>query len=129
LEPKASAAVFNREAFLYRMMQDVHLAHTVTGGFLNDLPELIRMLKQRVAEQDIESVRKEAHKVKGAAANVGGELLSELALKMETASKAGDLAAVTARIPELEEQTARLTEAMKSWRAQIAPDPGCSVTQ
>ncbi|MDO8944807.1 MAG: hypothetical protein Q7U75_16625, partial [Desulfobacterales bacterium] len=45
---------------------------------------------------------------KGAAANIGGESLRAAALATEQAGKAGDLEGVMARLPELENQFARL---------------------
>ena len=127
LEPKESAVVFNREVFMYRMMQDSDLAQKVAGVFLQDLPELMGTLKKRVAEKDIASIRGDAHKVKGAAANVGGEVLSELARKMEMASKAGDWETVTAQMPKLEEEAVRLREALEQWNSFAPPDSGPSL--
>jgi two-component system sensor histidine kinase/response regulator len=55
------------------------------------------------------------HTIKGASANVGGEALRVLALETEKAGKAGGLTAVSARIPDLEYQFARLEEAMRDF--------------
>jgi len=107
--------VLNREVFLQCMMGDEEFARKVATRFLQDLPELITELKQRVAQADLPSVCKQAHKIKGSAGNVGGEALKAVALEMEKAGKAGDLTGVTSRIPELELQTARLKEALGQW--------------
>jgi HPt (histidine-containing phosphotransfer) domain-containing protein len=53
--------------------------------------------------------------MKGSAANVGGEALKEVAFEVEKAGKAGDLAAVTEWMPELELQSACLREALQQW--------------
>ncbi len=107
--------ILNREVFLQRMMGDEEFARSVAARFLEDLPELVTVLKQCVAQQDLASICKQAHKIKGSAANVGGEALKDVALEMEKAGKAGDLDGVVGRIPELELQTARLKEALGQW--------------
>jgi PAS domain S-box-containing protein len=115
--PKAegSAVVFNQEIFLRRMMGDEEFARSVAVGFLQDLPKLLAGLQERVAQQDFELVWKQAHKMKGSAANVGGEALKEVAFEVEKAGKAGNLAAVTEWMPELELQSARLREVLEQW--------------
>jgi PAS domain S-box-containing protein len=109
------AVVFNQEIFLRRMMGDEDFARSVAVGFLQDLPKLLAGLKERVAQQDLELIWKQAHKMKGSAANVGGEVLKEAAFEVEKAGKAGDLAAVAEWMPELELQSARLREALEQW--------------
>jgi PAS domain S-box-containing protein len=114
-EPAEGVTVFNREVFLRRMMGDEDFARTVAAGFLEDLPRLLTALKEQLAQEDLESVWKQAHKVKGSAANVGGETLRDVAQLMEKAGKAGDLAGVAGWVPELELQAVRLKEAMQQW--------------
>ena len=115
--PKAegSAVIFNQEIFLRRMMGDEEFARSVAVGFLQDLPKLLAGLKERVAQQDLELTWKQAHKMKGSAANVGGEALKEAAFEVEKAGKAGNLAAVAEWMPELELQSARLREVLQQW--------------
>ena len=91
------------------------LLASVAAGFLKELPTLLSALKEQVARGDLESIWKQAHKMKGSAANVGGEALRDVALEVEQAGKAGDLAVVARWIPELEVQTARLNEALQQW--------------
>ena len=115
LKPPSKSLVFNREVFLERMMDDEEFAREVAAGFAKELPALLSDLKEEIARGDLESVWKQAHKIKGSAANVGGEALRDVAAEVEKAGKAGDLAAVTHWIPELEMQTAGLNEALKQW--------------
>ncbi len=55
---------------------------------------------------------RQAHTIKGASSNVGGEALRAVAFEMEKAARAGELKSVTARLSELEMQFIRLKEAM-----------------
>ena len=105
--------VFNRELFLERMMGDEEFAREVAAGFLKELPTLLSKLKEGFEQNDIESIWKQAHKMKGAAANVGGEALRDLAFQVEEAGKAGDLPGATGKLHEIEVQAARLSEALQ----------------
>jgi HPt (histidine-containing phosphotransfer) domain-containing protein len=95
-----------------RLMGDESLAQTVIEVFLDDMPRQIEALKEQVDAADPAGVQSQAHKIKGAAANVSGEALCALAFALERASQAGDLAAVAARMPELEDRFNRLRAAM-----------------
>ena len=91
-----------------RLMDDEDLARKVIEGFLDDIPKQIEVLKGCLEAGDAARAERQAHTIKGASANVGGEALRAVAFEMEKAAKAGDLEAVTARLPELENQFARL---------------------
>ena len=114
-KPPSVSVVFNREAFLERMMGDKQFAQDVVAEFLKELPELLMELKEKAALGAVEPIWKHAHKIKGSAANVGGETLRDVAFEMEQAGKAGDLARVVRCIPKLEIQASRLSEALQSW--------------
>ncbi len=116
----SAALVFNREKFLERMMGDEEFAREVAGEFLKELPALVSILKQHVAQSDLESIWKQAHKIKGSAANVGGEALRDVALKVEQAGKAGNSADAVQWAPELEIEAARLIDTLQCWQAELA---------
>ncbi|MEW6288339.1 MAG: CHASE domain-containing protein [Thermodesulfobacteriota bacterium] len=107
------AAVFDQETMLKRLMGDQVLAQIVIQGFLQDIPQQIQELKRLLAGEDAAAAGRQAHTIKGAAANVGGESLRAVALQMEKAGKAGDLAAMRQRMAELEAQFDRLQDAMQ----------------
>ncbi|MEN6304072.1 MAG: response regulator, partial [Armatimonadia bacterium] len=109
---EAGATVFDRVGMMARRMGDEDLVRIVADGFLEDIPRQIEALKGYVDTNDAPGAERKAHAIKGASANVGGEALRAVAFEMEKAGKAGDLEAVTARLPELETQFARLKEAM-----------------
>jgi HPt (histidine-containing phosphotransfer) domain-containing protein len=87
----------------------------VIGGFLEDLPKLIKELKDFLEAGDVPRTERQAHSIKGASVNVGGEALRAAAFEMEKAAKAGDLKSVAARLPELENQVARLKDFMNEF--------------
>ncbi len=116
VKPASESMVFNRKIFLERMMGDEEFAHDVAAGFLEELPAMLDTLKEQIDRGNCESIWKQAHKMKGSAANVGGETLRDVALKIEQAGMAGDMTEVARWIPELGTQVARLIEALRQWR-------------
>jgi PAS domain S-box-containing protein len=113
--PQVESLVFNREKFLECMMGDEEFAREVAAGFVEELPAMLSKLMEGFELKDIELVWKQAHKMKGSSANVGGEALRDVAKQVEQAGKDGDLEEVTSCIPELREQCARLNEALQKW--------------
>lgn len=96
-----------------RLMDDEDLARTVIAGFLEDVPKQISDLKVFLEKGMTEQVRAQAHTIKSAGANIGGELLRKVAFEMEMAGKAGDTEALAQLAPELERQFVRLKAAME----------------
>jgi len=81
-------------------------------GFLEDIPLQITALKKYLENGDVSATERQAHTIKGASANVGGEILCAVAFEMEKAAHGGDLNAVKAQVIELEFQFAQLQTAM-----------------
>ncbi len=109
----AEAVIFDREGFLKRIMGDVDVARTLAKGFLEDMPAQIEQLKTAIATGDIRLAGQQAHRIKGAASNVGGVAVQGVASSMERAGKAGDLKTLGSLMPRLEEQFEALRESIK----------------
>ncbi|MEA3416727.1 MAG: response regulator, partial [Thermodesulfobacteriota bacterium] len=109
----SDATVFDKPAMMSRLMDDEDLARTVIAGFLEDMPKQISALKSFVEQGEAEQAGAQAHKIKGAAANIGGEALREAAFEMEKAGKTGDLSALSVSMTDLEKHFERLKEAME----------------
>ncbi len=104
--------VFDRAVLLERMMDDAELVCEVLDTFLKDIPCQIETLKDAIEVGDVETAHRQAHSIKGAAANVAADALREVAFGMERSGKAGDLEAVKAKVPEMEAQFDRVKKAM-----------------
>ncbi len=109
-------AVFDRAAFMSRVMDDEDFARVVIDGFMSELPDQITRLKNHLTSGDARLVEQQAHKIKGASATVGAEALRAVAWAMEQAGKAGDLDAGRARVTDLDEQFNALREALENNR-------------
>jgi signal transduction histidine kinase/CheY-like chemotaxis protein/HPt (histidine-containing phosphotransfer) domain-containing protein len=111
-----SASVFDVAVLLNRLMGDGRVAEEVLDGFLEDMPRQILSLKEFVESGNAENARSQAHKIKGAAATIGGEALRAFVYEMEKAAEAGDLAALKAGAADLNEQFLRLRDAIATSR-------------
>jgi HPt (histidine-containing phosphotransfer) domain-containing protein len=80
--------------------------------FLEDMPEQVRVLRSLVDSGDVEQARRQAHRIKGAAATVGCEALREVAMTMEEAGVAGNAQTLTELMPRLESQFVLVQQAM-----------------
>jgi HPt (histidine-containing phosphotransfer) domain-containing protein len=72
----------------------------------------IELLKTAIIEEDFVATATQAHKIKGASANVSGIALSALAQIVEDASKANELETLQEVIPKIERQFILLKAAM-----------------
>ena len=121
----ARPPIFDRAAFLDRMMQDGELASAVLDLFLDDLPQQIEALRQQLAAGDPSAGGLTAHSIKGAAANVSAERLRERAQAMEDAANQGDLEALRQAMPDLEACWEELRRALrKRPRARLSAETG-----
>ena len=107
--------VFDKAGMMARLMGDEDLARRVVAVFLEDIPRQIEVLKGYREAGDVASAELQAHSIKGASGNVGGEALRAVAFELEKAAKNGDLESVTARLPELELQFSRLKKSLNEF--------------
>ncbi len=112
-ETSANPPVFDREALKDRLMGDVELVREICKGFLGDMPGQMQSLKEYVEQRDESSAGRQAHMIKGAAANVGAMALNAAALNMEKAAKAGRWDETAVILPEMERRFAVLKNFME----------------
>ncbi|MFA7011531.1 MAG: PAS domain S-box protein [Desulfobacterales bacterium] len=108
-----SSPIFDRAGMMARVMDDEDLARTVIESFLQDIPLQIKVLRGYLEAGDARKAERQAHTIKGASANIGGEALRATAFEMEKSAGAGNLSAALAAMDDLETQFERLKEAME----------------
>lgn len=101
--------VFDYTGLLHRLMDDEDLAQAVIAAFLEDIPIQIQKLKDCLQAGDVKGTERQAHTIKGASANVGGDALRAVALEMEKSARSADLPAVQLRMVDLDAQFERLS--------------------
>lgn len=101
INPSADVMVYNRDLFISRLMGDRELASRIARAFLGDMPVQIEKLSVDIDSGDFPLAMKQAHKIKGASANVGGEIVSGIASEIESAAIERDIARMKKLFPEL----------------------------
>jgi HPt (histidine-containing phosphotransfer) domain-containing protein len=106
--PSGEVPVFDRAAFLERMMQDRDLAQSIIMAFLEDVERRIGVIKRHLANGNAVGIDMEGHCIKGAAATVHAGQLRQAAEALEKAGKASNIELAAAHLSELEKQFERL---------------------
>ena len=109
----AGLPVFDRPALSDRVLGDEDAVTQIIAIFLEDIPKQLQSLKELLDRRDAESAGKQAHAIKGAAANVGGMAMSAVAGRMEKAGRTGRYEEVAVLLPELNRQFEMLSEKMR----------------
>ena len=117
-DAETALAAFDRDGMLQRLEGDRELAGQVIAAFLDEAPSRVKALKKLIESRDAAGASLEAHSIKGAAANVGGDALRAAAYAMETAAEAGDWSAVGSAMPALEAKLIELEQTIEEkWNA------------
>ena len=114
-EQGAALPVFDEADMMRRLDGDGGLGRLLAEGFVDDIPKRIAAMKNDLAAGAVSGIERQAHTIKGAAAAVSGLALRAVASQMEEDAHAGDLAAITASLPELEQQFASLRDALSAF--------------
>jgi|GEM_PF-5862204 signal transduction histidine kinase/CheY-like chemotaxis protein len=100
-----------RDYLLATMEGDEDLTTMILDLFFNeDIPDVQTKLLAAIAAGDAEAIHREGHTLKGAAANVGAESLREIALGIENAGRAHDVAKAKSLSIEFTKEFSRLSE-------------------
>lgn len=121
-EKQTSESIFDLDGLMERLMDDRDLAIVIAKGFIEDIPKQLDLLRGFIDAEDAVSAERQAHSIKGASANLGGEDLRKLAYQMEKAGKKQDLRFIAENIQELEIQFYRLKEEMEKKLLNPSPD-------
>jgi CheY-like chemotaxis protein/HPt (histidine-containing phosphotransfer) domain-containing protein len=109
--------IWDVQGMLERMMGDKELAKMIVEGFIGDLPKQIQAMKNFIENKDIVGCERQAHTIKGAAANVGGRALSSAASEMEILAKNGDIIGFQSLLIEMEKKFDQLRNSMETTTA------------
>ncbi|MFH1075920.1 MAG: response regulator [Pseudomonadota bacterium] len=83
--------VFDKDSLLARLSGDENTLNHIMSVFLEDAPKQIHLLEEFIVKQDMDMIYRQAHTLKGAAANIGAAALQDAALKIEEAREANDI--------------------------------------
>ncbi|MBN2715598.1 MAG: response regulator [Deltaproteobacteria bacterium] len=80
---------------------NVTLAQTMVNHFKKTVPNQLNQMAQALKSNDLESVRKEAHKIKGGAGSIAAFMLMDIARRLEDAAREGVAQDATFLLKEL----------------------------
>ncbi len=120
--------LFDKKGMLSRLLEDEELARVIAERFLDDMPRQIDALRGCLEAGDASGAERQAHTIKGAAANVGGGSMSAAAMMIEQATGSGDMVAAEACVNELEAQFRLLKKAMELELLGAGVVDGCYAT-
>ena len=106
--------LFDRADMLDRLDNDHTFVQTILEESLLELPQLLQQLRVLCQGDDAITIRRQAHTMKGLAANISTSALREICFKIETAAKNGDVESARTLMPELEQTTLITMEAISS---------------
>ncbi|GAB4353575.1 MAG: hypothetical protein Kow006_18790 [Gammaproteobacteria bacterium] len=106
--------VFDLEGVTRRLMGDTDLVRSIAEAFKEDAPRQLAQLEAHLANGALDDAAAQSHKLKGAAANVGGVALSATASRIELAARQGDRATLEAELALLGRQLSELLKAMET---------------
>lgn len=98
------------ENALERAMGDKDFLKMLLGGFVQELPDQIESLKVAVAGTDTVALAEEAHKLKGAAANLSAYGVSSAAKSLEEIGRSQNMDEANQVLEVLLDESKRLTE-------------------
>lgn len=96
-------------------MGDAVLAKGLVETFVASIGKCLRDLEAGLAGGDQELLRRAAHTVVGASANLGAARLEAVAIQVEAAAKRGDLAAVRDLLPSLQKRFASASSTLEKF--------------
>jgi len=109
-------AVFDYDKALGRLGGDPVLFGEIVILFLEDAPELIDRARQSLAVEDLETLERAAHSIKGLSVNFEAQPLAVAAATLEKHARDRDLQRAVACFPEMEQQLQSLSAALAQFR-------------
>ncbi len=105
--------VVDRSALLRRLAGQGELVGRLVKEFLADTPSELAVLRKHLEESDAASARRQAHKLKGTAANLSAEALRAVCFQAEQAAMSGQLARLAELVPAVEGEFERVKLALE----------------
>ncbi len=108
IDCQSTHAPMNFERAIEEFEGDKEFLMEVVDGFLKNVRAQIGTIRQAISDSNAEVVRREAHAIKGGAANLTADELSGIAFELEKIGKSGDLKEGIQVLERLEKEFERL---------------------
>ena len=104
--PESNGDIFDYETAVETFMGKEDVVTRVLHSFIDKVEGQLPKIRDALQREDLESLRGEAHSIKGGSWNLEVRRLGNKAKEIEDASRDGELEAVKTLIPELEKEYA-----------------------
>ena len=111
--PEEAGLVFDQAGLLKRLAGNKGLAEKLVHGFLQEIPSHLSMLRKQLQDADVTGARRQAHTLKGAAANLSAGALRAVASEAEQAALAGQLSRLAELLPVIEGECEKAKTALQ----------------
>lgn len=101
-DPQGKSMPLHYEQAVEEFSGDATLFCTVLKQFITNVTKQMVLLSQAVRNGDAEAIRREAHKIRGGAANLTAMPLADVAAQIEAAAEAGTLEGVAPLLGDLQ---------------------------
>ena len=113
-DPQPRNIIFSKQELMERLLDDQELFDTIIKDFLEDMPKQVAAFQEAVMQNNTDLAANIAHTIKGAAANFGAPVFSDLASEAEQAAQKGDQPELDRLLPQIEEAFVQLKFELKA---------------
>jgi HPt (histidine-containing phosphotransfer) domain-containing protein len=106
--------ILDRNYLFDNLGRDRGLLREIVGLFFESSGEILEAIHVDVRQADHEALRRDAHQLRGALANVGAQAAAEAALVLETIGRNGALSGIEDALGTLDLEMDRLTPELRS---------------
>ena len=93
---------------------DEDLVREISLAFLKDMPHKCEVLRDLLKTRELQAITRQAHSIKGAAANAGAVSMHNIAIALEDAGQRADWEQITKLAFNLQQEFARFKDIVKS---------------
>jgi two-component system sensor histidine kinase/response regulator len=119
MEQGPSEPVWNVDEFLERVDNDQVLLRELLNIFKEDFPRTIRSLEVAVTAQDLKSVSRLSHTLKGMLSSLGATRAATAAAKLEALSSAGETAPMEGALSALQREANCLLPELDAYMTEV----------
>ena len=105
-------------ALLEMLGGDKQIVASLLSKFVDELTTDLAASEQAAIDQDAETLRQIAHRIKGTSANLHALMLSAAARELEQACTEADASLMTIKQQVMSDQARAVQEAIESWGAE-----------
>jgi len=104
--------IFDKTILLEKIGGDEAICAEILQVFIADIPLRIKEIEEALAQNDLPTLKRGAHTIKGASGNVGALKLQAIALQLETAAGAGVTSSAREMLNNIKTEFEKISQAI-----------------